>query len=76
VVSFRFGVNNGTVVTGLSSSLHNLGDSSTHGALYPGVGTELYVGPVGLRLDVGDLIYWGGGAHHNLSVSFGPQIKF
>jgi hypothetical protein len=72
----RFGLSNGTVANGLTTSLRNFGDSNTHGALYPGVGTEFYVGPVGLRLDVGDFIYWAGGAHHNLSVGFGPQIKF
>jgi hypothetical protein len=29
-----------------------------------------------LRMDVGDFIYWDGGAQHNLQVKFGPQIKF
>jgi len=72
----RFGVSNGNVVNGLTTSLSNFGDSSTHAALYPGAGTEVYVGPVGLRLDVGDFIYWTGKPHHNLSVRFGPQIKF
>jgi hypothetical protein len=72
----RFGVSNGTVANGLSNSLLSFGDSSTHGALYPGGGVEFYVGPVGLRLDAGDFIYWADGPHHNLSVGFGPQIKF
>jgi hypothetical protein len=72
----RFGVSNGTVVNGLTTSLSNFGDSSTHVALYPAVGTELYVGAVGLRLEVGDVMYWTGKPHHNLSVRFGPQIKF
>ena len=72
----RFGVSNGTITSGLSNSLANFGDNSTHAALYPGVGTEFYVGPVGFRLDVGDFIYWTDGAHHNLSVGFGPQFKF
>jgi hypothetical protein len=72
----RFGVSNGSVVSGFTSSISSFGDTNTRGALYPGAGAELYVGPVGLRLDVGDFIYWNHGARHNLSVKFGPQIKF
>jgi hypothetical protein len=72
----RFGVSNGSVASGLTNSLVSFGDGSTHGALYPGGGAEFYVGPVGLRLDVGDFIYFASGAHHNLSIGFGPQIKF
>jgi hypothetical protein len=37
---------------------------------------EAYIGPVGLRLDVGDEMYFAGGTHHNLRISFGPQIRF
>jgi hypothetical protein len=72
----RFGVSNGSVTNSFTTSVSNFGDTSTHGAIYPGVGGEFYVGPVGLRLDVGDFIYWNNGAQHNLSVKFGPQIKF
>jgi len=48
----------------------------SHTAFYPGGGGELYIGPVGLRLDVGDFIYWNNGTHNNLAVTFGPHIKF
>jgi hypothetical protein len=72
----RFGVSNGTITSGLSNSLTSFADNNTHAALYPGVGTEFYVGPVGFRLDVGDFMYWAEGVHHNLSVGFGPQFKF
>ncbi len=52
----------------------------TDAVLYPGGGLEAYVGPVGLRLDVGDEIYFAGanagGAHNNLKVTFGPHIRF
>src|SRR5262249_20699117 len=63
----RFGVSNGSVASSFASSIGDFGDSSTHGAFYPGAGAEFYVGPVGLRLDVGDFIYWNNGAHNNLS---------
>ena len=72
----RFGVNNGSTGNSFTSSISSFGDSATHGAMYPGVGGEFYVGPVGLRLDVGDFIYFNNGAQHNLAVRFGPQIKF
>jgi hypothetical protein len=72
----RFGVNNGSTSNSFANSINSFGDSSTHGAMYPGVGGEFYVGPVGLRLDVGDFIYFNNGAQNNVSVRFGPQIKF
>jgi hypothetical protein len=72
----RFGVPNGSVSNSFASSIGNFGDANTHGAFYPGGGAEFYVGPVGLRFDVGDFIYWNNGTHNNLSVAFGPHIKF
>jgi len=72
----RFGVNNGTTANSFTNAISSFGDSSTRGAMYPGVGGEFYVGPLGLRLDVGDFIYFNNGAQNNLSVRFGPQIKF
>ena len=72
----RFGVNNGSTSNSFSSSVDAFGDTATHGAMYPGVGGEFYVGPVGLRIDVGDFIYFNNGGQNNLVVKFGPQIKF
>ena len=72
----RFDAAKGSVLNGFTNSITNFGDSSTHGVFYPGAGTEFYVGRVGLRLDVGDFIYWNNGTRHNLNVRFGPQIKF
>jgi hypothetical protein len=42
----------------------------------PGGGVETTLGPVGLRLDVGDEMYFSNGTHHNLKVMFGPYIRF
>jgi hypothetical protein len=46
------------------------------GAVYPGGGIEAYLGPIGLRIDVGDEIYFQSGAHNNLRLTFGPSIRF
>jgi opacity protein-like surface antigen len=51
-------------------------DGDTKFAVYPGAGIEGFWGPVGLRLEVGDEIYFAGGAQNNLKVSFGPHFRF
>ncbi len=58
------------------SSVDGLRRSDLSGVLYPGGGLQGHLGPIGLRLDVGDEIYFNGGAHHNLSVAFGPTFQF
>ncbi len=58
------------------SSIENLRSNDLTGVLYPGGGLEGHVGPLGLRLDVGDEIYFASGTHHNLRVAFGPYIRF
>ena len=45
-------------------------------AVYPGGGVEGFFGPVGLRLEVGDDIYFDNGARNNIRVTFGPTIRF
>ena len=42
----------------------------------PGAGVEASLGPVGLRLELGDDIYFNSGAHNNLRVTFGPILRF
>jgi len=58
------------------SSVDNLRSKDLMGVLYPGGGIEGRIGPLGLRLDVGDEIYFNGGTHNNLRVAFGPYIRF
>jgi len=50
--------------------------SSLNAAIYPGAGIEASLGPVGLRLELGDEIYWNSGGHHNLRITFGPILRF
>lgn len=58
------------------SSIENLRSQDMMAVFYPGGGVEGRVGPLGLRLDVGDEIYFNDGAHHNLRFAFGPYIRF
>src|SRR6267154_1319254 len=58
------------------SNVQNLRDKNVMGSVYPGGGLDGHIGPVGLRLDVGDEIYFNGGTHHNFRASFGPYIRF
>jgi len=62
--------------TGFVSSVDNLRSNNVSGTLYPGAGLEGHIGPVGLRLEAGDEIYFAGGTHHNPRVAFGPFIRF
>lgn len=59
-----------------SSSVAGLRANSVVGAVYPGGGIEAFLGPIGLRVDVGDEIYFQSGVHNNLRVTFGPSIRF
>lgn len=51
-------------------------NSFNKGVLYPGGGIGFHAGPLGLRFDAGDEIYWSNGARNNLRVTFGPTIRF
>jgi hypothetical protein len=70
----HFGNQNFNSVSGFFSNFNNTG--MTRGAFYPGAGVELGSGRVGLRLEVGDLMYFLGGAQHNLRFNIGPQFRF
>jgi hypothetical protein len=73
----NFSISNTPATIGtVFSSVNNLRTSNVSGVLYPGGGLEGHLGPIGLRLDVGDEIYFNNGAHHNLSMAFGPYIRF
>lgn len=50
--------------------------SNVNGVLYPGSGLVSHLGPIGLRLDVGDEIYFNHRSHNNLRVAFGPVLRF
>lgn len=58
------------------SAVSGIRTSNLNFALYPAGGIEANLGPVGLRLEFGDEVYFNNGAHNNLRITFGPQIRF
>jgi hypothetical protein len=72
----NFSTSNQNGAQGFTGSLGGVTTGNTRAAIYPGVGLEGFWGPIGLRLDAGDEIYFDNGARHNLKVTFGPHIRF
>ena len=60
----------------IESTLLGIRTSSLNVAIYPGAGVEASLGPVGLRFEMGDDIYFNSGAHNNLRITFGPILRF
>ena len=71
----NFSITNDNASAGFISAV-GLTTGTTRFAIYPGVGLEAYAGPVGVRAEVGDDIYFLNGAHNNLRISLGPQFRF
>jgi hypothetical protein len=72
----NFSTSDQNAAQGFQGALGSVTDGNTRAAIYPGVGVEGFWGPIGLRLDVGDEMYFDHGARHNLKVTFGPHIRF
>lgn len=58
------------------STIVGLRTSALNAAVYPGGGLEAILGPLGLRLELGDEVYFNHGAHNNLRITFGPLLRF
>jgi hypothetical protein len=58
------------------STVLGIRTSNLNAALYPAGGAEATLGPLGLRLELGDLIYFNDGEHNNLRITFGPILRF
>jgi hypothetical protein len=71
----NFSVSNQNAPAGFVNSV-GLSDGATYFALYPAAGIEAFAGPIGIRLEIGDDIYFNNGAHNNLRASIGPQFRF
>jgi hypothetical protein len=74
-VNYRFDTSTNSFA-GFTSSIQNLRDNNVSAAFYPGGGVEAFLGPIGLRAEVGDEIIFGNRAMHNWKVTFGPQFRF
>jgi hypothetical protein len=72
----NFSVSDLNAIGGFQSALSDVTTGNTAAAIYPGVGVEGFLGPIGLRADVGDEIYFKNGTHNNLKVTFGPTFRF
>ncbi len=70
-----FTINTQNASAGFTSAV-GLNNGTTDFAVYPGGGIEAFAGPIGLRLEAGDEIYFDHGGHNNLKVTFGPQLRF
>lgn len=71
----NFSVTNQNATAGFTNTV-GLTNGSTQFAIYPGGGFEAFAGPIGVRAEIGDDIYFLNGAHNNLRVSLGPQFRF
>lgn len=58
------------------STILGLRTANWNAAIYPGAGLQAAVGPIGVRLEIGDEIYFNNGAHNNLRLTFGPILRF
>jgi hypothetical protein len=61
---------------GIVSTILGLRTSNLNAAIYPAGGVEAALGPVGLRFELGDEVYFNNGAHNNLRLTFGPILRF
>jgi hypothetical protein len=71
----NFSVTSQGAPTGFSSAV-GLTSGTTALAVYPGGGIEAFAGPIGIRAEAGDDIFFLNGAHNNLRVTLGPQFRF
>jgi hypothetical protein len=71
----NFTIDNQNATAGFVSAV-GLTNGTTAFAVYPGGGFEAFAGPIGIRAEIGDDIYFKNGAHNNLRVTFGPQFRF
>src|SRR5579864_6908843 len=71
----NFSLTGQTPGQGFTSSV-GLDTGKTDFAVFPSAGIELFGGPIGLRAEIGDDIYFQGGAHNNMRVTLGPQFRF
>jgi hypothetical protein len=60
----------------VASAILGIRTSNLNAAIYPGAGLEASLGPVGLRFELGDEIYFNNGARNNLRITFGPILRF
>jgi hypothetical protein len=76
VLDFLPDVRTTSVVGTILNNQPRTGTSTINASFYPGAGIGFHAGPLGIRVDAGDEIYWTDTAHHNLRITFGPTVRF
>lgn len=73
----NFNVSNRGGANGFTSAVNNVIPGDTNGVFYPGGGIEFGMKHgIGLRAEVGDLMYFDNGANHNLKFMVGPTFRW
>jgi hypothetical protein len=74
----NFSTTNTSAASGstFTSGVSGVGNGGNFLAVYPGGGIEGFAGPIGIRLEAGDEIYFNNGARNNLRLEFGPTFRF
>jgi len=74
----NFSTNTSGVASGstFASGVSGVGNGGNYLAVYPGGGIEGFAGPIGIRVEAGDEVYFNNGAHNNLRLDFGPPFLF
>lgn len=75
-INFNLATSPAVTIQTVGNTFQGLNGVNTFGVFYPGGGAEAFWGPFGLRVDVGDEMFFHNGSHNNLRVSFGPTIRF
>lgn len=75
-INFNLETSPAVTLQTVQSTFQNLHGVTTFAAFYPGGGAEAFWGPIGLRVDIGDEMFFHNGSHNNLRVSIGPTIRF
>lgn len=62
---------------GFSNAVNHITSGDTNGVFYPGAGVEFgMTHGIGIRAEVGDLMYFDNGANHNLKFTIGPTLRW
>ena len=72
----QFGPFTKNPASGFTNTIGEVTAAETPLAIYPAGGVEATFGRFGLRLDIGDDIYFHNGKHGNIKATFGPTFRF
>jgi hypothetical protein len=76
LLTFLPDVRTTTLIGSIASNAPRSGTGFSEAVFYPGGGIGFHAGPLGIRVDAGDEIFWDEGVKHNLRITFGPTVRF